>query len=112
VDINSAVGRKAGLSAEKLRAVRGESLEIFSSVERAVIALADAMADTPSNVSDELYAELLTHFSEEQLLELGGQIAFENFRARLNRIYNAESDHLYEGDSASESRVDLQSRSA
>jgi hypothetical protein len=45
-------------------------------------------------------------------LELGGQIAFENFRARLNRIYNAESDHLYEDDSASEIRVDLQSRSA
>jgi alkylhydroperoxidase family enzyme len=112
VDINSAVGRKAGLSAEKLRAVLGESLEIFSPVERAVIALADSMANTPSNVSDELYAELLTHFSEKQLLELGGQIAFENFRARLNRIYNAESDDLYSDDSASEKHADLQSRSA
>jgi alkylhydroperoxidase family enzyme len=112
VDINSAVGRKAGLSAEKLRAVLGDSLEIFSPVERAVIALADSLANTPSNVSDELYGELLTHFSEEQLLELGGQIAFENFRARLNRIYNAESDHLYSEDSATERQVDLQSRSA
>ena len=53
------------------------------------------MADTPSNVSDQLYAELRNHFSEEQLLELGAQIAFENYRARLNRIYNAESDGLY-----------------
>jgi alkylhydroperoxidase family enzyme len=110
VDINSAVGRKAGLSAEKLSAVLGESLDAFSPVERVVIALADAMADTPSNVSDELYAELRMHFSEEQLLELGGQIAFENFRARLNRIYNAESDHLYSDDSAAEKHVDLQSR--
>ena len=112
MDINSAVGRKAGLSAEKLRAVLGDSLEIFSPVERAVIALADSLANTPSNVSDELYDELRTHFSEEQLLELGGQIAFENFRARLNRIYNAESDHLYEDDSATKDQVDLQSRSA
>ena len=90
----------------------GESLDQFSPVERVVIALADALANTPSNVSDELYAELRAHFSEEQLLELGGQIAFENFRARLNRIYNAESDHLYADDSASEKRVELQSRSA
>jgi alkylhydroperoxidase family enzyme len=82
------------LSAEKLKAVLGESLDVFSPVERAVIALADAMANTPSNVSDELYAELRSHFSEEQLLELGGQIAFENYRARLNRVYNAGSDHL------------------
>jgi alkylhydroperoxidase family enzyme len=30
--------------------------------------MADALADTPSNVSDELYAELRRHFSEEQLI--------------------------------------------
>ena len=95
MDINSAVGRKAGLSDEKLLAVTGDSREMFSDVERAVIALADAMTDTPSNVSDSLYAELRNHFSEEQLLELGAQIAFENYRARLNRVYNAQSDGLY-----------------
>ena len=60
-----------------------------------MIALADALTDTPSNVSDELYAKLREHFSEEQLLELSSQIAFENYRARLNRLYNAESDGLY-----------------
>jgi alkylhydroperoxidase family enzyme len=101
VDINSAVGRKAGLTDEKLRAVLGDSREVFSDVERVVIALADAMTDTPSNISDELYAQLLSHFSEEQLLELGAQIAFENFRARLNRIYNAQSDGLYVPDKGS-----------
>ena len=76
-------------------AVAGDSREMFSDVERAVIALADAMTDTPSNVFDSLYAELRNHFSEEQLLELGAQIAFENYRARLNRVYNAQSDGLY-----------------
>jgi alkylhydroperoxidase family enzyme len=75
--------------------VLGESRNVFSDVERAVIALANAITDTPSNVSDDLYAELRSHFTEEQLLELGAQISFENFRARLNRIYNAESDGLY-----------------
>jgi hypothetical protein len=33
--------------------------------------------------------------SEEQLLKLGAQIAFENYRARLNRIFDVGSDELY-----------------
>ena len=60
-----------------------------------MIDLADAMAETPSNISDELYSRLREQFSEEQLLELGAQIAFENFRARLNRVFNVGSDELY-----------------
>jgi alkylhydroperoxidase family enzyme len=95
VDINSAVGRKAGLSDEKLLAVRGNDLSSFNETERLVIELADAMAETPSNVSDDLYKRLSDRFSEEQLLQLGGQIAFENYRARLNRIFDVGSDELY-----------------
>lgn len=53
------------------------------------------MADAPSNISDDLYGRLRTVFSEEQLLELSAQIAFENFRARLNRVFDVESDELY-----------------
>jgi len=60
-----------------------------------VIELADAMADTPSNVSEDLYARLRAQFSEEQLLELGAHLAFENFRARYNRVFDIESDELY-----------------
>ena len=89
------MGRKAGLTPEKLAAIPGNDLSVFTDVERLVIELADALASTPSNVSDDLYTRLRAQFSEEQLLELSAQIAFENFRARLNRIYNAESDHLY-----------------
>jgi len=83
------------LTPEKLAAIPGNDLSVFTDVERLVIELADAMASTPSNVSDDLYGRLRAQFSEEQLLELGAQLAFENFRARLNRIYNADSDHLY-----------------
>jgi len=90
------VGRKAGLSDAKLLAVRGDDLNVFSEIERLVIELADAMAATPSNISDDLYARLRKQFSEEQLLQLGGQIAFENYRARLNRVFDVGSDELYE----------------
>ena len=73
----------------------GNDLSVFSDVEKLVIELADAMADTPSNVSDDLYARLREKFSEEQLLQLGGQIAFENYRARLNRIFDVGSNEIY-----------------
>lgn len=80
---------------EKLLALPGSDLGVFNDKERLVIELADAMANTPSNISDDLYARLRGEFSEEQLLELGGQIAFENFRARLNRVFDVGSDELY-----------------
>jgi alkylhydroperoxidase family enzyme len=95
VDINSAVGRKAGLTDDKLLAVRGEDLSVFNPTEKLVIELADRMAEAPSNISDDLYARLRNQFSEEQLLDLGAQIAFENFRARLNRVFDVQSDELY-----------------
>ena len=122
MDINSAVGRKAGLTDEKLLALTrnprvgsprvskglGEGNDtqpstvglpldpsVFNEKERLVIELADAMADTPANVSEDLYARLRNLFSEEQLLELGAHIAFENYRARLNRVFDVESDKLY-----------------
>jgi alkylhydroperoxidase family enzyme len=67
------VGRKAGLSDEKLSAVLGDDMTPLNDAERLVIELADA----PSNVfSDDLYARLRNQFSEEQLMQLGGEIVF------------------------------------
>jgi alkylhydroperoxidase family enzyme len=83
------------LSDEKLLAVVKNDLSVFSKDELLVIELADAMVETPSNISDDLYARLRQKFSEEQLLQLGGQIAFENYRARLNRVFDVGSDEFY-----------------
>lgn len=96
MDINSAVGRKAGLTDEKLRAVVNNDLSVFNELELLVIELADAMVGAPANISDDLYARLRNKFSEEQLLQLAGQIAFENYRARLNRVFDVGSDGLYQ----------------
>ena len=95
MDINSAVGRKAGLTDEKLLALSGSDLTVFNDQERLVIELADSMAVAPADISEDLYTRLRARFSEEQLLELGAQIAFENYRSRLNRIFDVESDDLY-----------------
>ena len=58
------MGRKAGLSDEKLHAVLGDDRSIFTDMERLVIDLADALTATPSNVDDALYARLMQKFSE------------------------------------------------
>ena len=89
------MGRKAGLTDDKLRAVLGNDLSIFNESERLVIELADAMVIAPANISDDLYARLTKQFSEEQLMQLSAQIAFENYRARWNRVFDVESDHIY-----------------
>ncbi|HKE56597.1 MAG TPA: hypothetical protein VKB46_07845 [Pyrinomonadaceae bacterium] len=102
MDINSAVGRKAGLTDEKLLAVTGSDRSGFNAKELLAIELADEMANTPANISDEFYQRLRTEFSEEQLLDLGSQIAFENFRARLNRVFDVGSDELYKPGSKTE----------
>ena len=101
MDINSAVGRKAAVPDAKLLALTGDDLTIFTEVERLVIELADAMAATPANITDDLYARLRDHFSEEQLMELAAQIAFENYRSRWNRVFDVGSDHLYQRGNAS-----------
>ena len=84
-----------GWSDDEIAAIRGGSLDGLALPEAALVRMADAMADTPSNVSDELYAELRRHFSEEQLIELAASAAQENFRARYNRVFDVGSDGLY-----------------
>jgi alkylhydroperoxidase family enzyme len=90
-----AVGRKAGLSDEKLRRVLGDDSSPFNDVERLVIELADAMVTAPSNISDDFCARLRKQFSEEQLMQLSGHSAFENYRARWNRVFDVGCDHVY-----------------
>jgi alkylhydroperoxidase family enzyme len=76
-------------------AIREGKFEGFAPQEATLLRMADAMADTPSHVSDELYAELRQYFSEEQLIELAASAARENFRARFNRVFDVASDGLY-----------------
>jgi len=84
-----------GLGDDEIAAlVRGE-FERFSAQEQALLRMADALADTPANVDDGLYAVLRRHFSEEQLIELAAAAAQENFRARWNRVFDVGSDGLY-----------------
>ena len=70
-------------------------MSIFNETERLMIELADAMVTAPSNVSDDLYTRPRHQFSEEQLMQLSAQIAFENYRAVWNRVFDVGSDRVY-----------------
>jgi len=85
----------SGLSAAEISALLNSEFEQFSTPEQAILRLADALAGTPANVSDELYSELRRHFSEEQLIEFAAAAAQENYRARWNRVFDVGSDALF-----------------
>lgn len=84
-----------GLSDDEIAAIREGKFDGFAPAEATLLRLADALADTPSNVSDELYGELRKYFREEQLMELAATAALENYRARFNRVFDVGSDNLY-----------------
>ncbi|HVP42490.1 MAG TPA: hypothetical protein VMS96_03615 [Terriglobales bacterium] len=84
-----------GSSDDEISAIRDGNFQGFAPQEAALLRMADAMADTPSNVSDGLYSELRRYFSEEQLIELAASAAQENYRARYNRVFDVGSDGLY-----------------
>ena len=70
--------------------------DLFSAAERAALALAEAMTVTPAEISDDLFADVSAHYSEEQIVELSATIALENYRARINRVFLIESEGRYQ----------------
>jgi alkylhydroperoxidase family enzyme len=69
----------------------------FDDADRLVLDLAVAMAQAPATVPRELYARLRERFDEAQLVELVGAIAWENWRARFNRVFDVQPAGFSEG---------------
>ena len=85
MDIGSHISRKSGVTEEQLRTLHDyRESPAFSPLERLVLEYAEEMCQLPVSISDELFARLREHFSEEQIIELTTAIAIENFRARFN----------------------------
>lgn len=95
MDINSAVGRNAGISDEQLEDLTNfETSPHFDQREKAVLRYAEGMTRTPADVSDAVFTEIQALFSTEQIVELTSAIALENFRARFNCALKIGSDSL------------------
>jgi alkylhydroperoxidase family enzyme len=95
MDINSAGGREAGLSFEKLAAVADyQSSELFSPAEKSALRYTDEICRGSVEVPDPVFDELRRYFGEAAIVELTATIALENFRARFNRALQVPSDGL------------------
>lgn len=55
--------------------------------EELAVRLAEAVTETPGDVSEEFYAELREEFSAAQLVELTSAYCWKNYLARFNRVY-------------------------
>jgi AhpD family alkylhydroperoxidase len=85
VDINSATLAKRAGSMEKVEALdHWMESELFDDKEKAVLEYAEAITYSDRQVSDELIQRLRVYFSEDELVELTGLIAFQNLSSKFN----------------------------
>jgi alkylhydroperoxidase family enzyme len=95
--MNSAVGRKQGLSDGQLADLATfERSSQFNDCEKALLRYAEAMTRTPASVAEDVFQRLARHFDSAQIVELTAMIALENFRSRFNRALDIESDGFCE----------------
>ena len=64
---------------------------VFTPLEREVMEYAEAMTETPPQVTDELSARLLEQLGAPALVELGAVVGFANLTARGNTAMGIES---------------------
>ncbi|MBJ7518222.1 MAG: carboxymuconolactone decarboxylase family protein [Solirubrobacteraceae bacterium] len=98
IDIGSWFGREHGVTEQQLLDLpRYRESPAFDEVERLVLDLAVGMTRTPVDVSEQLIEDLREHFTDEQVVELCGAIAVEQYRARFNWALGIGSEGYSEG---------------
>lgn len=92
IDVADSLGRRDGITEDQLVAlVHYRDSDLFTSVEKLCIQLAEEMSRTPAVISDGLREELLTHLTKGQLTEIAAEVAWENQRGRLNQALGVRS---------------------
>ena len=76
---------RRGIDPAKLRDVpRWRDSDVYTDLERRVLAYAEAMSSTPLTVTDEMVAGLRSELDDAALVELTMMVAVENVRSRFN----------------------------
>jgi alkylhydroperoxidase family enzyme len=92
LDINYFLALNQNLDPAKASQVpRWRESDVFAPQERDVLEYAEAMTNTPTTVTDELYARLLDRLGEAAMVELTAAIAFANFATRNNTAHGITS---------------------
>lgn len=86
VDFGGWLARSGGaLSEEELNALpHWRDAAVFTPVQRAALAYAEAASATPCAVTDALVEDLRQHLDEAQVVELAMMVAVEHLRSRFN----------------------------
>jgi AhpD family alkylhydroperoxidase len=85
LDFNYFEAHNKGLDETKASEVpRWRESDVFTPLERDVMAFAEAMSQTPPEVSDELFARLLDQLGEAAMVELTALVGFANLTTRCN----------------------------
>jgi alkylhydroperoxidase family enzyme len=85
VDFGHWISAEDGVDPAKLRAVPDwRRSDVFTDLERRVLAYSEAMSLTPPAVTDEMVAGLQRDLDDPALVELTMMVAVENTRSRFN----------------------------
>jgi AhpD family alkylhydroperoxidase len=97
VDLGSQICRNSGFSDEELLALpRYHHSDLFTEREKLTLDYAVAVMRTPVEVTDELFARMKEHFSDEQLVEITALLTLVNLD-RLNAAFGIGSAGFSEG---------------
>jgi alkylhydroperoxidase family enzyme len=97
VDLGSQICRNSGFSDEELLAVpRYRDSDLFTEREKVALDYTVAVMRTPVEVTDELFARMKEHFTDEQLVELTALLTVVNLD-RLNAAFGIGSAGFSEG---------------
>ena len=69
--------------------------DLYNEAERVALEYADNMTITGRDVSDDLFARLRNHYSDDAIVELTATIAWENSSSKFNRALRVPSQHLW-----------------
>ena len=97
VDLGSQICRNSGVSDEELLALpRYRQSDLFTEREKLALDYTVAVMDTPVDVTDELFAQIKEHFSDEQLVEITALLTLVNLD-RFNAAFGIGSAGFSEG---------------
>jgi AhpD family alkylhydroperoxidase len=97
VDLGSQICRKSGFSDEELLALpRYRESGLFTEREKLALDYTVAVMRTPVEVTDELFAQMNEHFSDEQLVEITALLTLVNLD-RFNAAFGIGSAGFSEG---------------
>jgi 4-carboxymuconolactone decarboxylase len=97
VDLGSQICRNSGLSDDELLALpRYRESDLFTEREKVALDFAVGVMRTPVDVSDELFARMREHFTDDQIVELTALLTVVNLD-RFNAAFGIGSAGFSDG---------------